>query len=124
MFNLTDMIRPIIAIHVDDIANLIYAVRNSGDGKRIGLCFIIDFSKVCKESESDVMFWDQDAWGTPVTLTFFYYVIFNIYWTSLSSNSFLMGLTLYGCCLIGAESDTSTSCSLGVFTTDNVTKTA
>ena len=32
------------------------------------------------------MFWDQDAWGT-----------------SLSSNSFSMGLTLYGCCLIGGE---------------------
>ena len=54
------------------IANLIYAVWDSGDGKRIRL--IIDFSKVCTKSESAFMFWDQDAWGTPVTLTFFYYV--------------------------------------------------
>ena len=50
--------------------NLIYAVGDSGDGKRIGLCSVIDFSKVCTKSESAVMFWEQDAWGTPVTLTF------------------------------------------------------
>ena len=41
-------------------------------GKESDLVLIIDFSKVCTKSESNVMFWDQDAWGTPVTLTFFY----------------------------------------------------
>ena len=61
--------------------------------------------------ESD-MFWDKDAWGTPVTLTFLYYVILQHKLDFLSSNSFFMGLTQYGCCLKGAESPTSTSCSI------------
>ena len=48
---------------------------------------------------------------------------FNMYWTSLSSNSLFMGLALYGCCLIGAESPTSTSCSikLVLFATSGIT---
>ena len=74
--------------------------------KRIGLCHIIDFSVICTKSKCSIWFWHQNTGGTKAAIAGFYY---NIYCISFWRCSTLYGLNLYGCCLIGVASPTSTS---------------